>query len=334
MAREEGIEDIALVLDNQVETYKLLESLLQEVRLLNERVTVLEPQSFLPAIESPPNPNNFVNVARYLREVISRRNMTIPDGARKYFEFSADLTDTQINSDALLCIDHLLSLHMSEHYGNKTWAETYECQKVRCERFIVVARRLPELSVFAQAAAQWAIRKLVENKMKSKMRTEKMKAVRIGRRKGRDSNAIASNAPAQRNAAETVPALVTVGIERRNEFLTGFSVRTTKQSFANEAVAELDRNTTESAQNTPNDQANNPSLTYGQQDGSIRQENYESSVNGSPSENVDMENRGETKGWFVRPTKGKVSQRKYRKKTMLVAIWLSTVGRFPKIQLN
>ena len=255
---------------------------------------MLEPQSFLLAIESPSNPNNFVNVARYLREVISRRNTTIPDGARKYFAFLADLNDTQINSDALLCIDHLFSLHMSEHYGNKTWAETYECQKVLCERFIVVARRLPELSVFAQAAAQWAIRRLLENKMKSKMRTENMKAVRIGRRKGSDSNAIASNAMAQRNAAETVPALVTVGIERRNEFITGFLVRTTKQSFANEAVAELGRNMTESALDAPNDQANNPSLTYGQQDGSTLQENYESSVNVSPSEEVDMENRGET----------------------------------------
>lgn len=221
-------EDISVVLENQFKIHQTLEELVHEVKGLGERVAILEPRTFLPAIESPPNPNNFVNVARYLREVITRRNMSIPDGQRKYFEFPEDLTDTQINSDALLYLDGVLTMHLTEHYGKRTWSEVYESEKIRCERIILFAKRQQELAVFAQAAAQWAIRKLVENKMKSKLRTRKVRAARAAARHFMvDPNAV--------RVENIVPISSGESPNASNE-TNGFSVRTAHKSFEHEAT--------------------------------------------------------------------------------------------------
>ena len=47
--------------ENQLKIYQTLEALVHEVKGLGERIATLEPRTFLPAIESLPNPNNFVN---------------------------------------------------------------------------------------------------------------------------------------------------------------------------------------------------------------------------------------------------------------------------------
>lgn len=73
--------------------------------------------------------------------------------------------------DALNCLEIILMFHLDFHYGRITWEKVTKQMPRVAATIYREARLTPELAVFSQTAALWAIDLLLTAKMKSRMRS-------------------------------------------------------------------------------------------------------------------------------------------------------------------
>ena len=160
-------------LDKQAKTLQRIE---KKVDKLDERLQLLQPQTYLHPIPKPRQGrevNRTTNVAAWMRKEIERLNQD--NRHSKYFQFPDDVSDRRLNADALREIGALISFHIPHMVGQVSWEDAYKKNPRECEMIVREARLSPEFTVFAQAAGQWAIRTLCANKMRNKLSVKNKK---------------------------------------------------------------------------------------------------------------------------------------------------------------
>ena len=146
-----------------------LESTLSETF---RRVQLILPQLYLHAIPMPRNMQATYgrdpNMTAMFRELVEKQNAMLPPGAaRRFLNFSSNLSNEEINEDAKRTLNALKTRNLKDGWKSKTWADVCETDGAGAEAVMDEAASRPELIVFAQGGGYWAMRILADQTQKS-----------------------------------------------------------------------------------------------------------------------------------------------------------------------
>ena len=155
---------------------EIVGELKREIGKVNRRLDALEPASRLPQIPRPARGQAFnreMNVAGLLREAIEVANQKIADGCEKYIQFPDDAEDRKLNSDAKDALGALMLLKIGRDYGKLNWATAAKTTHIQeCAAVLRTAVASADFIVFKQSSGHCAVKRLAEQKMKSKGRSD------------------------------------------------------------------------------------------------------------------------------------------------------------------
>lgn len=92
-----------------------------------------------------------------------------------YIALESGVSARVLNSRAIPFLEPLINQHLGRLFGKLTYSSAFQTQSAKIERIVREATQDPALRVFAQTESTWGIRKFLEERMKSKRRSESKK---------------------------------------------------------------------------------------------------------------------------------------------------------------
>ena len=170
-----------------------LDKLERQNKLLHERIDFLtatvshlrlpEQRQHIPRPIQGKEYGGDMNVTEFLHKQIQKLNETLLPNQKKFLDFPTDACLRTVQGTAMINVSLVLGKYLDRDYNRVVYDDMlYEMpRKLAC--VVEELKLMPEMSVYAQAESQWAIRGLIKKHLLNRQRCVERRGEPSGRKK-------------------------------------------------------------------------------------------------------------------------------------------------------